>query len=235
MCRTGPRARRRGSSESEDNMENRTLEDLRQGLLDGTLRIRHNGIDIFIDCMETKDMLVIPMTRAEGARRDPRMERMTQDPDDGQGPYKGFLLIVCEECGAVKAFCAKRETYSFRCDECGYETPLENLRPMYMHCKCGESFRYRDQCEVRDHHPHLPARKAPVDMELNRRGTALCDRRHEGRQAEVREFLKFIGALLGGGGRGAGWRPCGRGPGPGRPGPVEAVHFLPVLLTEVRG
>lgn len=112
-------------------MENRTLEDLRQGLLDGKLRIRHNGIDIFIDCMETKDMLVIPMTSAEGARREPRMERMTQDPDDGQGPYKGFLLIVCEECGAVKAFCAKRETYSFRCDECGYETPLENLRPMY--------------------------------------------------------------------------------------------------------
>ena len=136
-------------------MENRTLEDLRQGLLDGTLRIRHNGIDIFIDCMETKDMLVIPMTRAEGARRDPRMERMTQDPDDGQGPYKGFLLIVCEECGAVKAFCAKRETYSFRCDECGYETPLENLRPMYMHCT----------------HTCLRC-KAPVDMELNRRGTA---------------------------------------------------------------
>ena len=66
-------------------MENRTLEDLRQGLLDGKLRIRHNGIDIFIDCMETKDMLVIPMTSAEGARREPRMERMTQDPDDGQG------------------------------------------------------------------------------------------------------------------------------------------------------
>ena len=143
MCRTGPRARRRGSSESEDNMENRTLEDLRQGLLDGTLRIRHNGIDIFIDCMETKDMLVIPMTSAVGTERNPRMEHMAQDPDDGQGPYKGFLLIVCEECGAVKAFCAKRETYSFRCDECGYETPLENLRPMYMHCKCGESFRYR--------------------------------------------------------------------------------------------
>lgn len=43
-------------------------------------------------------MMVIPMTSAEGARREPRMERMTQDPDDGQGPYKGFLLIVCEEC-----------------------------------------------------------------------------------------------------------------------------------------
>lgn len=172
MCRTGPRARRRGSSESEDNMENRTLKDLRQGLLDGTLRIRHNGIDIFIDCMETKDMLVIPMTSAEGARRDPRMERMTQDPDDGQGPYKGFLLIVCEECGAVKAFCAKRETYSFRCDECGYETPLENLRPMYMHCKCGESFRYRTNAKSETITHTCLRCKAPVDMELNRRGTA---------------------------------------------------------------
>ena len=144
----------------------------RQGLLDGTLRIRHNGIDIFIDCMETKDMLVIPMTRAEGARRDPRMERMTQDPDDGQGPYKGFLLIVCEECGAVKAFCAKRETYSFRCDECGYEPPLENLRPMYMHCKCGESFRYRTNAKSETITHTCLRCKAPVDMELNRRGTA---------------------------------------------------------------
>lgn len=133
-------------------MENRTLEDLRQGLLDGTLQIRHNGIDIFIDCMETKDMLVIPMTRAEGARRDPRMERMTQDPDDGQGPYKGFLLIVCEECG--------------------YETPLENLRPMYMHCKCGESFRYRTNAKSETITHTCLRCKAPVDMELNRRGTA---------------------------------------------------------------
>lgn len=65
-------------------MENRTLEDLRQGLLDGTLRIRHNGIDIFIDCMETKDMLVIPMTSAVGTERNPRMEHMRQDPDDGR-------------------------------------------------------------------------------------------------------------------------------------------------------
>lgn len=66
MCRTGPRARRRGSSESEDNMENRTLEELRQGLLDGTLRIMHNGIDIYIDCPETGDKLIIPMTSTKG-------------------------------------------------------------------------------------------------------------------------------------------------------------------------
>lgn len=153
-------------------MENRTLEDLRQGLLDGTLRIRHNGIDIFIDCMETKDMLVIPMTSAVGTERNPRMEHMRQDPDDGQGPYKGFLLIVCEECGAAKAFCAKRETYSFRCDECGHVTALENLRPMYMHCKCGESFRYRTNATAETITHTCLRCKAPVDMELNRKGTA---------------------------------------------------------------
>lgn len=133
-------------------MENSTLKNLRQELLDGKLRIKHNGIDIFIECPETKENLIIPMTSAEGMRFDPGMDRLAsgrgrrgtaKKPDEGQGPYKGFLLIVCEECGAVKAFCAKRETYSFRCDECGYETPLENLRPMYMHCKCGKSFRYK--------------------------------------------------------------------------------------------
>lgn len=50
-------------------------------------------------------------------------------------------MIECEECGEVKAFCAKRETYSFKCN-CGHITPLENLRPLFMHCKCGEDFRY---------------------------------------------------------------------------------------------
>lgn len=181
MCHTGTRARRLGGSEREDNMKNNTLENLRQELLDGKLLIKHNGIDIFIECPETKENLIIPMTSAEGMRLDPGMDRLAsgrgrrgteKNPDEGQGPYKGFLLIVCEECGAVKAFCAKRETYSFRCDECGYETPLENLRPMYMHCKCGKSFRYKTNATTETITHTCIACKAPVDMELNRRGTA---------------------------------------------------------------
>jgi len=61
------------------------------------------------------------------------------DPDADQGPYRGFLIVQCEECGAIKAFCAKHETYGYKCGECGHETPLEKLRPLFMHCKCGKS------------------------------------------------------------------------------------------------
>lgn len=96
----------------------------------------------------------------------------TAEEDRTQRPYKGFLLVVCEECGAVKAFCAKRETHSFRCQECGHETPLEGLRPMFMHCKCGKMFRYKTNAETKTITHSCLDCKAPVDMELNRRETA---------------------------------------------------------------
>lgn len=91
--------------------------------------------------------------------------------DMNQGPYKGFLLIRCEECGAVRAFCAKREMYAFRC-VCGHETPLENLRPLFVRCKCGGEFTYKTNLtDERVTHTCLNC-KAPVELELNAKGTA---------------------------------------------------------------
>lgn len=81
-------------------------------------------------------------------------------------------IVQCEECGAIKAFCAKHETYGYKCSECGHETPLEKLRPLFMHCKCGKSFSYKTNLTAdRVTHTCL-ACKAPVDLELNSRKTA---------------------------------------------------------------
>lgn len=89
-----------------------------------------------------------------------------------QGPYKGFLMVKCEECGKVKGFCAKRETYSYRCDACGGVTPLENLRPLFMKCKCGKEYKYKTNLTEELFTYDCVNCQAPVDMELNKRGTA---------------------------------------------------------------
>lgn len=91
--------------------------------------------------------------------------------DEDQGPYKGFLMIECEECGEIKAFCAKRETYSFKCN-CGHITPLEKLRPMFMHCKCGKDFRYKTNITSPNISHTCISCKAPVDLEINKKNTA---------------------------------------------------------------
>lgn len=56
--------------------------------------------------------------------------------------YKGFLYIKCDACGSTKGFCAKTQIKEARCD-CGHATPLKDLKPLYVNCKCGESFKYR--------------------------------------------------------------------------------------------
>lgn len=94
-----------------------------------------------------------------------------QCPHTNQYLYKGFLLVKCEECGEVKAFCAKRETYGFKCS-CGYETALEKLRPVFMHCKCGKTFRYKTNMTAETFSHTCLSCKAPVDLELNKKQTA---------------------------------------------------------------
>ena len=88
------------------------------------------------------------------------------------GYYKGFLIIRCEECGQVKAFCARKEIVFFRCDKCGHQTFLHDLKPLYMNCECGEKFRYKTNITDRILTRKCLSCDAPIDMELNKSGTA---------------------------------------------------------------
>lgn len=87
-------------------------------------------------------------------------------------PYKGFLMIKCEECGEIKGFRAKKETYSFRCDKCGHRTALYDLKPMYLNCECGGRFRYKTNITDQRVTRECINCGQPVDMEINKRGTA---------------------------------------------------------------
>lgn len=172
-------------------MESTSISDVRRMCQRGAFRAYVQGGKVFLE--DTATGQVAPLTGESGPantehraaphredRRGSRVERMfgardtwkSTDSDADQGPYKGFLIVQCEECGAIKAFCAKHETYGYKCSECGHETPLEKLRPLFMHCKCGKSFSYKTNLTAdRVTHTCL-ACKAPVDLELNSRKTA---------------------------------------------------------------
>ena len=56
--------------------------------------------------------------------------------------YKGFLYIKCQHCGEIKSFCSKKSIKSYRCSECGTETPLKNLSHLWLNCECGRTSHY---------------------------------------------------------------------------------------------
>ena len=139
-------------------MESTSISDVRRMCQRGAFRAYVQGGKVFLE--DTATGQVVPLNGESGPanterravphredRRGSRVERMfgardtwkSADPDADQGPYRGFLIVQCEECGAIKAFCTKHETYGYKCGECGHETPLEKLRPLFMHCKCGKS------------------------------------------------------------------------------------------------
>lgn len=172
-------------------MESTSISDVRRMCQRGAFRAYVQGGKVFLE--DTATGQVVPLNGESGPanterraaphredRHGSRVGRMfgardtwkSADPDADQGPYRGFLIVQCEECGAIKAFCAKHETYGYKCGECGHETPLEKLRPLFMHCKCGKSFSYKTNLTAERVTHTCLACKAPVDLELNSRKTA---------------------------------------------------------------
>ena len=121
-------------------MESTSISDVRRMCQRGAFRAYVQGGKVFLE--DTATGQVVPLNGESGhakAEREPaahrqeqrgsRVERMfgkrdtwqaPTNPDADQGPYKGFLMVQCEECGAIKAFCAKHETYGYKCGECGH-------------------------------------------------------------------------------------------------------------------
>ncbi len=167
-------------------MGNIKIQDVRELCQRGTMRAYAKNGGVYLEDTASKERVRLdtkPVAGSTGPKHTgkpgSRVERIfgkretwnSDRVDNDQGPFKGFLMLECEECGEVRAFCAKRETYSFKCD-CGHVTPLESLRPMFMHCKCGKDFRYRTNITRPTVSHTCIVCHAPVDMELNKKETA---------------------------------------------------------------
>lgn len=114
-----------------------------------------------------------PMPKQQPKQKS-RVERMFGPKDSwgqeqkaaGQKPYRGFLLMRCRECGKLRGFHAKVPITEYRC-ECGGVTPVANLRPLHLRCKCGKHFMYRTNVVEDTLTYGCLACGAPVDLEYN--------------------------------------------------------------------
>lgn len=114
-------------------------------------------------------------TWAEAPKQEPERPATQQEAkQDGKPPIKGFLIIECEDCGETKAFFAKTPVTDQFCSECRHKTPLnyDDLLPAYARCKCGRQFKYRTNARKMNLTVNCINCGAPIDMELNGRGTA---------------------------------------------------------------
>lgn len=57
--------------------------------------------------------------------------------------YKGFLHIVCPECGESASLCAKSPITEITCRKCGHSIKLENLVNANADCECGKHSWYK--------------------------------------------------------------------------------------------
>lgn len=67
--------------------------------------------------------------------------------------------------------CRKTDSKSYKC-ECGKETELVNLKPLYTKCKCGNEFKYMTNMNTAEFTYKCFTCGSPVDVKMNSRRTA---------------------------------------------------------------
>ena len=80
--------------------------------------------------------------------------------------YRGFLLIRCEHCGKIRAYCSNYPVTYHKC-ECGHKTDLHDLKPLYANCECGQRSYYRTNIEDPMIDMNCISCGAPVAVEWN--------------------------------------------------------------------
>lgn len=97
--------------------------------------------------------------------------RLFTGPTEFPEGYKGFILAECEECGRYRGFCAKQPTKFVQC-VCGHETPLSNMKPAFVHCSCGRTYKYRTNFKSKTIPYHCIDCGRKVQLAINKKGTA---------------------------------------------------------------
>ena len=56
--------------------------------------------------------------------------------------YRGFLWVKCPYCGEANGFSTRNDIDCYFCRSCRKESPLKDLKPLYVTCECGKRYKY---------------------------------------------------------------------------------------------
>ena len=110
--------------------------------------------------------LFSPLIKTEEEERNDMPEFASPPSENEPERYRGFLLIRCEHCGKVQAYCSKCLITYHKC-ECGHKTDLHDLKPLYANCECGQRSYYRTNIEDPILDVNCISCGAPVAVEWN--------------------------------------------------------------------
>lgn len=109
--------------------------------------------------------LFSPLIKTEEEERNDIPEFVSPSENEPE-QYRGFLLIRCEHCGKLRAYCSNYPVTYHKC-ECGHKTDLHDLKPLYANCECGQRSYYRTNIEDLILDVNCISCGAPVAVEWN--------------------------------------------------------------------
>ena len=114
------------------------------------------------------------VARMFGERHDAPVPQTPADSYNRDG-YRGFLIIKCRSCGDVHSFCSNQPIKSYICPKCNSTTDLRGMRPAFINCKCGKSFKYMTNIQDEQFIYNCFQCGSPNDMQINAKKNAFAN------------------------------------------------------------